>query len=311
MTDFNPFEFKPQLSEGSKKLYLSNLVRLNEGKPITNLNFLSKVEKINEQLSQQKPNTRKTYLIAIASALANRPEAKWKKLYNTYYPALDALNKEQKVHTDKTPTQQENWMEQEDIKSIYDKLKAIIPTIEKKRKITEDQYTQMLQALILSLYTAQAPRRNKDYTDMVIVKVAPKDLTEKNYLELSTWNWVFNNYKTQKTYHQKTIPVPEEIKSILQVYFKFHPKSKEIKSKKKSDNINVPFLMTQDGKALDNSTDMTRALNTILGKKVGSSMLRNIFLTDKYGGKMAELKQDTEAMATSVDTALNNYIKEA
>jgi len=39
-------------------------------------------------------------------------------------------------------------------------------------------------------------------------------------------------------------------------------------------------------------------------------MLRNIFLTDKYGIVMEELKKDTRAMATSVDVAMNNYIKE-
>jgi hypothetical protein len=38
-------------------------------------------------------------------------------------------------------------------------------------------------------------------------------------------------------------------------------------------------------------------------------MLRNIFLTDKYSGVIDELKKDTNAMSTSVNTALNNYIK--
>jgi hypothetical protein len=38
-------------------------------------------------------------------------------------------------------------------------------------------------------------------------------------------------------------------------------------------------------------------------------MLRNIFLSSKYGDMVKELKEDTKDMGTSVDVALNNYIK--
>ena len=57
------------------------------------------------------------------------------------------------------------------------------------------------------------------------------------------------------------------------------------------------------------STEITKILNKIFNKKISSSMLRNIFLTDKYSGVIDELKKETSAMSTSVNTALNNYIK--
>ena len=38
-------------------------------------------------------------------------------------------------------------------------------------------------------------------------------------------------------------------------------------------------------------------------------MLRNLYLTNKYGDMVEELKKDTTDMATSVDTALSTYIK--
>jgi hypothetical protein len=38
-------------------------------------------------------------------------------------------------------------------------------------------------------------------------------------------------------------------------------------------------------------------------------MLRNIFLTSKYGDAQKELADDVEAMGTSSETAMNNYIK--
>jgi hypothetical protein len=54
---------------------------------------------------------------------------------------------------------------------------------------------------------------------------------------------------------------------------------------------------------------MTRILNKIFGKSVGSSMLRNLYLSNKYSGMVEELKKDTKNMATSVDVALSTYIK--
>ena len=54
---------------------------------------------------------------------------------------------------------------------------------------------------------------------------------------------------------------------------------------------------------------MTRTLNKIFGKKIGSSLLRNIFLTDKYNDNAKEMADDVKAMGTSSNTATNNYIK--
>jgi hypothetical protein len=54
---------------------------------------------------------------------------------------------------------------------------------------------------------------------------------------------------------------------------------------------------------------MTRLLNKIFGKNIGCSLLRSIFLTDKYGAVQEELKKDADAMGTSTQTAENIYIK--
>ena len=45
------------------------------------------------------------------------------------------------------------------------------------------------------------------------------------------------------------------------------------------------------------------------GKKIGSSLLRNIYLTNKYSGVMEQLNQDASNMGTSVSNAMNQYIK--
>lgn len=303
-TTFDPFSNKPDISASSRKLYTYNLTKLNKGKPIKNLTFLSPPA-ILEGLNEMNPNTRRTYLIAIVSSLKDRPEAKYKKLYNRYYEELMKLNGELKSNTTKSATQKENWMGQDEVMGKCEELKNILDEIGNRRKITADEYNRLLQLVVLSLYCLQAPRRNKDYIDMMVVKKTP-DESDENYLNIADWKWVFNNYKTAKKYEQKTLPVPEELKEIIKVYLAHHPNGKELKKK---NPIPVPFLVHQDGRPLQTSTDMTRMLNKIFSGKVGSSMLRNIFLTSKYGDIQKEMEKDLANMSTSMETATNNYIK--
>jgi len=299
---FDPFEFKPDISASSRKLYTFNLTKLNGGKEIKNLNFLTKPE-IVERINLLKENTKRTYIIAIVSSLKDRPETRYKKLYTKFYEMLVEVNKALKNNNTKSEKQEENWISQDAVQSKCDSLMEIISKVEGKRKLSEVEYKELLDAVILGLYCLQAPRRNKDYTDMLIVNTVPDD-KEHNYLDTKGMKWVFNNFKTQKTYKTQVINIPDELQRLLKVYFKFHPKSKEIKK-----GETVPFLMNYDGKAINNSTEMTRALNKIFGKKVGSSLLRNIYLTSKYGEKAKELKEDAAEMGTSVETASNHYIK--
>jgi hypothetical protein len=63
------------------------------------------------------------------------------------------------------------------------------------------------------------------------------------------------------------------------------------------------------GEPISKSSDITKILNKIFGRYIGSSMLRNIYLTSKYGSMMKELKDDTSDMGTSVDVAMNTCIK--
>lgn len=296
---FDPFHYKPNISASSRKLYTFNLMKLNGGKPLKDLKFLSKPDEILAKLEEVKPNTRRTYLIAIVSALKDRPEPKFKKLYTKFYEPLDVLNKSLKDNTEKTEKVKENWIDQADILKQLDELKQIIPEIKDKKKISPDEYQKLLKLVILSLYTLQAPRRNKDYIECLIVRKVPEDTT-KNYLDITEWNWVFNNYKTQKKYNKQIIPIIPELKEVLELYLKFHPEAKSIAKKKCA----VQFL------PLNSSTDMTRMLNKILGKKVGCSMIRSIYLTSKFGEQQKDLQETATNMATSVGTIQNNYIKQ-
>ena len=158
--------------------------------------------------------------------------------------------------------------------------------------------------MILSLYVLIPPRRNLDYVLLVI----SNDMTDKkfNYLDLDKKQMIFNNYKTQGTYNSVIIDIPDDLFKVIKMYINRHPHKSKLNNKK----YHVHFLSTFYGEEIDKSTQMTKLLNGIFGGlKIGSSMLRNMYLTNKYSGMMKELKSDVKDMSTSVDVALNNYIK--
>ena len=92
---------------------------------------------------------------------------------------------------------------------------------------------------------------------------------------------------------------------VISLYLSNHPE----KSKLKNKTYNIHFLKTFYNEDIIKSQDITRLLNKIFGKSVGSSLLRNMYLSNKYSNIIENLKKDTTDMGTSVDIALSTYIK--
>jgi len=283
----------------SRKLYSRNLSKLNNDQEINNLNFLNSVKDILNKIKDYKPTTQRSYIIAICTVLKNDP--KLEPLYNQYYEILTKMNGDLKNNTTKSETQHANWMSKNEIDNVRDNLAL---KVVKKAK-NKDDYNKILDYLILCLYTMHAPRRNIDYTLMKI----SNDISDKsfNYLDLKGFQFIFNNYKTQGTYESVVVPIREDLFQVISIYMNNHPEKAKLKNKK----YNIHFLVNYHGEPNNKSIDMTRYLNRLFnGKKVGSSMLRNMYLTNKYGDMMGELKSDVQDMSTSIGTAMDNYIKQ-
>lgn len=292
------------ITESSLKLYLNNLKRLNGGEFPKSFSFLKNVEKVLADLEKFKPNTRRSYLISIITTLKHDP--KQKKLYEKYYEVLDKYNKEGSVNNEKSETQKKNWIEQTEVKEVYDKMTEEVKPFLEQKKLSPSEYEKVLRWVVLSLYTLQKPRRNADYQKCVIVKKLPKEMNQDyNYLDLTTNKWYFNNYKTKGTYKTQEIPVNELMMSVIMSYLKYHP----LKSQLKKAGDFIPLLVDYQGEQFTSINSITRILNKIFGKKIGVSMLRNIFLTDKYGDNVKELEQDAKEMGTSSSTIQNQYVK--
>jgi len=286
------------ISENSEKLYTRNLEKLNENKPITELKFLKNIKETLSKIQKYKPTTQRSFIIAICTVLKNNDD----NLYNQYYEILSKMNNDLKVNVEKSDKQSKNWIEDDKVNQIYGNLQKAITN--KSKTWSKESYETLLNYMIMSLYVLIPPRRNLDYVLLVI----SNDMTDKkfNYLDLTKKQFIFNNYKTQGTYDSVIIDIPEDLFKVIKTYMVKHPHKSKLNNKK----FNIHFLVNFYGEVIDKSTQMTKILNSIFGGlKIGSSMLRNMYLTNKYSGMMKELKNDVKDMSTSVDVALNNYIK--
>ena len=278
------------LSEGSIKMYFQILKNLNDKKEIKNLKFIESPKRVLDRIKDYKITTQRNIIVAIVSVL----KAFDNEAYNKYYKIMMKLNKEieDKLKTgEKSETQKKNWMKWDEVEEKFDEM-------DKNTKFpkdpSEEQYDSILNLVILGLYVLMKPRRNKDY---LMMKVS-KDMDDKNYnyLDLKKKQFVFNNYKTSRTYGTQIIDIPKYLLMIIMKY---------LKSKKGNSDM---FLVKFDGEPLTSDNAITRRLNKIFGKNISSSMLRHIYLTDRYSEVLDEQKKDAELMGHSVQQQ-KEYIK--
>ena len=287
-----------------KHMHLSKLYKkkLNGGQPLKNLNFLKNTVAINEQLADYKPNTVRNYIISIVSVLGLDKEKRGKKkLYQSYADQLVNQNrtlKAEEAKGEKTPTQEANWLTWKEVEEKWEGLKKRIDAL--PSTLSESQYNLLLEFMVLSLYVLLPPRRN-DYQNMLIVKDAPADAT-KNYLELEKNQFVLNKFKTSKREGQLVIEIPDKLHEVIDTYLEHHPLLKG------KHTLPQPFLVYADGRPLTAPNAITRILNKVFGKSVGSSLLRHIYL-GKYADVKEEMKEDAKMMSHSVETQQTTYVK--
>jgi hypothetical protein len=226
---------------------------------------------------------------------------KYKKTYEEYYKLLTNYNTTLKDQTSQSANEKENWITPEKKQEVIAECDKIIEVIGTKRKITEEQYNKLFECLVLSLYTKIPPRRNVDYQDMLIVRKNTTQDATNNFLDVASKKFIFNKYKTAGSYKTQVLDIPDDLMKVITLYLKHRPK--------KEDDTNQ-FLVSFVGEPYTQNNSITRILNKIFDGKVGASMLRKLYLTNKYSDTLDELKSDVAQMGTSVDVAKNNYIKD-
>ena len=300
-----------KIAESTASLYIKNLWTLNGGAPFNNLAFLRKIPEVDAVLAKYADSTRKTFLASIVSVLSLfKDKPTYKKIHQHYYDEMMKKVSEVKSaeNGDKTQKQKDNWVEWDEVLKAKTDLYNSVKSFASQKLITPQQYNELLSLVVLSLYTDVPPRRNQDYQEMWVVgKWNDKMDNSKNYLDLLGNQFVFNKYKTAKKYGTQFVSLADApmLTEAITMFLKHHPLHKG----KVTKNTEFRFLAYSDGAPLTAVNAITRILNKVFGKKVGSSMIRHIYLSSKYADIKDEQQHDAEAMGHSVGEQQGTYVK--
>jgi len=297
------------IKDKSLNAYLISLRKLHEKInpdkefPST-LSWLKNKDKVMEHLVDMKLTTRKNYIAAIIVALSTDKE-KYEKELKEYRDVLDGVAKEYKDGVEeqrKSEKESANWVSLDKLRKVMRKYKAEIMEkgLLKKDELNKKEMDLLQKWVVSSLYILDdnPPLRN-DYTMKVISKsdydkLSDKEKNDNNYLVVKSRNNKFfslGEYKTDKKYGLKKIDVGSKLNSVLNIWLKY--------------NKSGYLLLNSKGDPM-NANSLTKYLNKVFeptGKKISSTMIRHIFISEKIGGPTLKEKQEiADKMGHSVNT---------
>lgn len=197
------------------------------------------------------------------------------------YPELHKVYLEKLKEYAKIGTQKLKNNEKE--KMVNDKNVLLkIADLRKVSKMWERKYKKdktemnLFYWLIASLYSnIRYPRRNI-YATVKIIDDAKKDNKKDNFLVLSKNSYfIFNDHKTSRKYGQQILKINKNsvFLTVLRVYLAERNDS--------SENL----LISPYGHKKLNSSQLTKFIKEVykpIGKNIGSSTIRKIFISDKF-----------------------------
>lgn len=287
--------------------YIQRLRTLNENAPLTSMKFLMDFDKISKKIDDMDKSftTKTSYLTAICAVLKMYP--KYSKLYKKYLEKTMTNSREIKKELDtnvRNDKQKESIIPLKDIIDVRNKLKK---EFDDAKEIDGKVWDRYMGYVLLCLYTMTPPRRNRDYSEMFFAFHEPAVIDKtKNYYVADQHKFIFNNYKTASVYGEQTLAVPADLARVLDDYIDMYQSVVERNDYKTANEF--PLLVHFNGARIHEINGITRLLNKVLGKKIGSSALRHIYLSDKFAPELEVMKVTANAMSHDLDTQ-RTYIK--
>jgi len=297
---------KRDLRESSLKAYASNMNKLHKlmfDKEIQNLDFLKNKKEVMKTIENKKLSTRKTYLAAIVVTLMAFD--KNEDLIKYYRDEMEDLAKQFSANMEeqkKSETQDKNWVSLSALRKVMRKYRNELNQkgIFKKEPndLTNKEFDLLQKWIVASLYILdENPPLRNDYIMTVISnkeydKLSEKEIENNNYMVVKSRNnkmFSLGEYKTSGKYGTKIIPVGKKLNSALNIWLKFNTSGHLLLNSKKEP-------MTANG--------LTKYLQKTFaptGKNISSSMIRHIFISDKFPAQNKEKEEVAEKMAHSVN----------
>jgi len=253
-----------------------------------------------------KDNSKMTYLnVILSSTDKNKLNENELNTYNKILSSRDnfqkKINKSRSVCnlTDK----QKEILNKINIKDIDNAIDLLYKSI--KEKTNEEDENIYIKYILMSLLR-QFLFRN-DLRDLLILTSKKEfDKSDKNVLykpKNKQSNIIIKlvQYKTAKLYGPQVVEVDKNTSEIIHEYLNKYGK-------------NNKYLFESNGKPLSTS-NMTHKISSIFqsvtGQPVTSTIMRKLYMSDRYQAFMKCMKKDASKLMHSIDTAKNVYVNNA
>jgi hypothetical protein len=172
--------------------------------------------------------------------------------------------------------QKDNLRSQDEVMNVYKMLKDEAKPLLKLPKLTRNQFQTIQNFVLLSLYVLIAPRRSTDYAMFKIRNFDETSGSKDNFMinynknkKKGLSSFVFNTYKNSVRLGRQVVgDIPKELEKIIDMWKLYN----------KSDYL----LVNSQGNPITQSK-IANWLNDIFGgKAISTSILRHIYLSDKY-----------------------------
>jgi len=297
-------ENRPNLTLSSIKTYMSIInktARDINGKLEKPDDIIEHHKEILESLMTYKPNIRKTKLSAFIVVLDQKDDTPddVKEIIDNYRKQLfadaDDVDKDEKKQK-LTESQEKNYITWDEVLKIYDNLRTEAEPLFKLENLNKKQYNKLQEFVLLSLYVLTPPRRSLDYAQFKIKNI---DESTDNYMTVKgrkkEGTLVFNAYKNSKRLGKQEVKISNALRNIIQKWMLKNP--------------NEYLITTNTGNRIEQPR-VNLMLNNIFNKNIGSSLLRHIYLTHKYGDvDLEEMEKTTHEMGNSEIERTLKYVK--
>lgn len=310
-------EFRPNLKESSRKNYVINIKKIHNlidtKTPIEDIKWIKDNYKeiISEIDKLSNKHRQRNYLNSVIVFSGDRQKLEDTVFYKAFSDKRDEINSffnsEDSLNL-KNEKQKKNWVSMDQIKDLIEKYEKDLDKIFKKtsKKITRSEL-EKLQEYVLLVINTEIPSRNtfstlRKVTKTRFMRMSKQSKCENNWLvtKPSGLDIFLYNHKTKKDCDDfiKIKGMSDKFVKVLKMFISKVPDREFI------------FHNSKDLPLTNN--DLTLLLNKIFmkefNKKIGTSMLRHIILTETLSKGLEKRKELANNLGHSLKTQ-RSYIK--
>lgn len=292
---------RPLLAKNTVNTYMASIRKIQQicdcdAESIDGL--IKNRKKIIDSLGEvQTPMVRKSKISVIIAILDDKHNEHSEELDNalkdyrkTMTEDANKVNKRE-ISQELSEKQKDSLISQEEVTKVYNDLKAEATPLFKKQVLNRSQFETLQKYVLLSMYVLIPPRRSMDYASFKLRNFDETADSSDNYMANYSKNkkkgnasFIFNSYKNSKRLGRQMVnDIPKPLEKLIDTWKLFN----------KSDYL----LVNNQGNPVTQSR-ITVILNDIFGgRNISTSMLRHIFLSDKFKGvNLQELEETAHDM---------------